>query len=110
MTRREVVLPGDPALPGYARAVLAVVEAIPPGKVLTYGDVAELLEAGGPRQVGAVMARYGAAVPWWRVVNAAGVLPPGLRGTAARQYRAEGTAYDESGERVRLRVARWDGG
>ena len=44
---------------------------------MTYGDVAEWLEEGGPRQVGRVMALYGGAVPWWRVVRADGALLPG---------------------------------
>ncbi|MGX1492446.1 alkylated DNA nucleotide flippase Atl1 [Streptomyces tendae] len=58
------------ALPEYAERVLEVAELIPPGRVMTYGDVAEWLEEGGPRQVGRVMALYGGAVPWWRVVRA----------------------------------------
>ncbi|MEU0353572.1 DNA-binding protein, partial [Streptomyces sp. NPDC006237] len=31
---------------------VAVAALIPPGRVMTYGDVAEWLEEGGPRQVG----------------------------------------------------------
>ena len=46
-------------LPRFAALVLEVVDLVPPGKVLTYGDVAEYLGEGGPRQVGAVMSRYG---------------------------------------------------
>lgn len=76
---------------------------------MTYGDVAELLEDGDARQVGVVMARSGPGVPWWRVVNASGKLPPRLRVEAARRYAAEGTAYDISRERVNLNEARWDG-
>lgn len=109
MARHDLVLTADPALPEFVRLVLAAVRAIPAGKVMTYGDVAEFVEVGGPRQVGAVMARHGGMVPWWRVVNATGRLPESLRGEAARRYGAEGTAYDESRERVNLRTARWDG-
>lgn len=83
--------------------------AIPAGQVLTYGDIAQLLESGGPRQVGAVLARHGAGAPWWRVVNASGMLPPDLRGEAAREYARERTPYDIDRERVSLAVARWDG-
>ena len=43
-------------LPEYAERVLDVAERIPPGRVMTYGDVAEWLEEKGPRQVGRVMA------------------------------------------------------
>ncbi|MEK2475132.1 MGMT family protein [Streptomyces noursei] len=87
-------------LPDYAERVLGVVELIPPGRVMTYGDVAEWLKdeehpqgpaPGGPRQVGRVMALYGGAVPWWRVVRADGTLLPGSELRALAHYRDEGT-------------------
>jgi alkylated DNA nucleotide flippase Atl1 len=53
----------------YAELVLSVVEQIPPGQVATYGDIAEIVGRGGPRQVGHVMALLGGGVPWWRVVR-----------------------------------------
>lgn len=109
MTQPGVVPAADPDARAYVREVLAVVESIPRGKVMTYGDIAEYLEDGGPRQVGAVMARHGGAVPWWRVVNASGALPPQLRGEAALHYEQESTPYDKTRERVNLRTARWDG-
>jgi alkylated DNA nucleotide flippase Atl1 len=56
----------------YTELVLSVVEQIPPGQVATYGDIAELVGRGGPRQVGHVMAQFGGGVPWWRVVRADG--------------------------------------
>jgi alkylated DNA nucleotide flippase Atl1 len=93
----------------FVRRVLELVASIPAGRVMTYGDIAEYLEDGGPRQVGAAMALYGSEVPWWRVVNAAGALPPHLRGEASVQYELECTPYDKSSERVTLRLARWDG-
>lgn len=34
------------ALPEYAERVLEVAELVPPGRVMTYGDVAEWLEEG----------------------------------------------------------------
>ncbi|HEU5429905.1 MAG TPA: MGMT family protein [Actinocrinis sp.] len=109
MTQPSLVPAADPDAPAYARRVLAVVRSIPRGKVMTYGDIAEYLEDGGARQVGAVMSRHGSGVPWWRVVNASGALPPQLRGEAAQHYAEEGTPYDKSRERVNLRAARWDG-
>jgi alkylated DNA nucleotide flippase Atl1 len=105
------------ALPAYAERVLDVAERIPPGRVMTYGDVAEWLEEGGPRQVGRVMALYGGAVPWWRVVRADGVLLPGHELEALGRYRAESTPLKEAGRtaeghlpRLDMRRARWDGG
>ncbi len=104
-------------LPEYAERVLAVAEEIPPGRVMTYGDIAEWLGEGGPRQVGRVMALYGGAVPWWRVVRADGGLLPGSELRALDHYRDEATplrAAARSAEghvpRIDMRRARWDGG
>jgi alkylated DNA nucleotide flippase Atl1 len=93
----------------YAEAVLGVVESIPAGTVMSYGDVAEYLGAGGPRQVGAVMARWGGAVPWWRVLKADGSPPPGHEAAALQHYRRERTPLRPGGTKVDLRRARWDG-
>lgn len=91
----------------FTEAVLDVVERIPPGKVLAYGDIAEYLGAGGPRQVGRVMALHGGAVPWWRVVHADGT--PALKeGRAVAALREDDTPM--RGERVDMHRARWDGG
>ncbi|WP_261989140.1 MGMT family protein [Streptomyces sp. uw30] len=104
-------------LPAYAERVLDVTELIPPGRVMTYGDVAEWLEEGGPRQVGRVMALYGGAVPWWRVVRSDGALLPGHELRALEHYRAEGTPLKEASRaaeghlpRLDMKRARWDGG
>ena len=96
-------------IPEFASAVLDVVELIPRGKVMTYGDVAEYLGRGGPRQVGNVMARWGGAVTWWRVLKADGSPPPGHETRALRRYRAERTPLRPSGTKVDLTRARWDG-
>lgn len=112
----EESLPVD-ALPEYAERVLEVAELIPPGRVMTYGDVAEWLGEGGPRQVGRVMALYGGAVPWWRVVRADGALLPGHELRALGHYHTEGTPLREASRsteghvpRIDMRRARWDGG
>ncbi len=84
------------ALPEYAERVLDVTESIPPGRVMTYGDVAEYLEEGGPRQVGRVMSLYGGGVPWWRVVRADGALLAGHELEALARYREEGTPLKEA--------------
>lgn len=99
----------------YEEAVLGIVDLIPAGKVLTYGDIAEILERGGPRQVGAVMSKGSADVPWWRVLRADGRPPQGLESTAVGHYREESTALRTAGRsagadgtRVDLRVSRWN--
>lgn len=89
----------------YVEAVLSLVERIPPGRVMSYGDIAGWLGVGGPRQVGAVMARYGGGVPWWRVVRTDGSLPRSHDTRAREHYWAEGTPL-RSG-RVVMRDARW---
>jgi alkylated DNA nucleotide flippase Atl1 len=97
---------GDPD--PYAELVLDLVERIPPGHVLAYGDVAEILAAGGgPRQVGRAMARWGGGVPWWRVVRASGHPATGHEREALRRLRAEGTPLAADGSRVVMAEARW---
>ncbi len=71
--------------------VLAVVEQIPRGRVMSYGAIAEVVGVGGPRQVGRVMALEGGGVPWWRVVRADGSLPDSHLPDALESYRVEGT-------------------
>ncbi|MCB5912209.1 MGMT family protein [Streptomyces pinistramenti] len=132
--------PAAAELPAFAERVLGVAELIPPGRVMTYGDVAEWLAGeappgtagtGGPRQVGRVMALYGGAVPWWRVVRADGALLPGSELRALAHYRDEGTPLRGTAQaatktarsagakgrgapaghipRLDMRRARWDG-
>jgi methylated-DNA-protein-cysteine methyltransferase-like protein len=72
--------------------VVAVVRALGFGEVSTYGDVAEV--ASLPRRarfVGHVLASHDDdKLPWWRVVNAAGRLVPGLEAEQSLLLRAEG--------------------
>ena len=70
--------------------VLCAVECVPAGRVVSYGDIAELVGTSA-RRVGAVMASAGPGVPWWRVVNAAGRLPDHLTTEASRYWAEEGT-------------------
>ncbi len=108
--------PEHAELPAYAERVLDVADLIPPGRVMTYGDVAEWLGDGGPRQVGRAMALYGSAVPWWRVVRSDGTLLPSHELRALEHYRAEGTPLREASRQAEghipkldMRRARWDG-
>jgi alkylated DNA nucleotide flippase Atl1 len=78
---------------------------------MTYGLIAEVvaesLHRGGPRQVGTTLARYGGAVPWWRVVNASGAPPAPWASEAVAHLRAEGCPLRPGSERVDLRRAVW---
>ncbi|PPK98765.1 alkylated DNA nucleotide flippase Atl1 [Kineococcus xinjiangensis] len=91
-----------------------MVDAIPAGRVLTYGDVGELAGDRGPRLVGTVLRRFGSRSPWWRVLRADGSAAPPLAATAVARWRAEATplrrrAADPADVRVDLAAARWDG-
>lgn len=86
--------------------MLGLVEQIPPGRVMSYGTIAELIGVGGPRQVGRVMSLEGGGVPWWRVVRADGGLPECHSGEALEHHRAEGTPLRTSGK-VDMRAAAW---
>lgn len=75
----------------FVEAVLEVVERIPSGRVMTYGDVGIAIGSEAPRAVGRVLALYGHAVSWWRVVPASGLPPQGHARIALPHYREEGT-------------------
>jgi alkylated DNA nucleotide flippase Atl1 len=79
------------AIDDFASRVLDVVDSIAPGTVMSYGDVAEYLGEGGPRQVGRVMALWGGGAAWWRVVHADGSLLRGHERAALARYEAEHT-------------------
>ncbi len=87
--------------------VLTAVDLIPPGHVVSYGDVAELVGT-SPRRVGAILGRHGATVPWWRVTNAKGELPSGILGRAAEHWREEGVETLPSGGGCRITRHRAD--
>ena len=103
----------SPPATDFAARVLDVVEAIPPGQVMSYGDIAEYLGEGGPRKVGRVMALWGGGVPWWRVVHADGSLLAGHERAALARYQDEGTplrtAPGGRASGVNMRKARWSG-
>ncbi|MDR7431129.1 MAG: MGMT family protein [Armatimonadota bacterium] len=83
---------------GFRERVLAVVAAIPRGRVLTYGEVAAL--AGRPRsarEVGWIAHASTDDLPWHRVVNRFGGLASGYAGGPGAQARA----LRQEGVRVR---------
>jgi alkylated DNA nucleotide flippase Atl1 len=91
----------------YVEAVLSLVETVPPGRVTTYGAVADAVGSRGPRAVGRVMAMHGGGVPWWRVVRADGTLPPSHDDEALARYREEGTPLRNAGRVDMARAAWW---
>ena len=74
----------------FEDAVVDVIERIPPGETVTYGEVAD--EAGFPgaaRAVGNTL-RTVPGLPWWRVITATGRLVPGLESEHTQRLRSEG--------------------
>jgi alkylated DNA nucleotide flippase Atl1 len=110
-------LPESPA--DFGAAVADVVRAIPPGRVMTYGDVAAVLGSKASRQVGRIMALEGSELPWWRVVRAGGLPAAGHEARALEHYRVERTPLiartaaagsadgSRSDWRIDMRRARW---
>lgn len=92
----------DPS--GFVELVLAVVESIPVGSVMSYGDVADYVGSHAPRQVGQVMARYGASVPWHRVLRSDGTPAPSVAHRQLALLAAEGVPIANG--RVAMREAR----
>ncbi|HYE66232.1 MAG TPA: MGMT family protein [Pyrinomonadaceae bacterium] len=96
----------------YRERVYEIVRRIPHGRVMTYGQIADILGEGyTPRTVGFVMhAADEETVPWQRVINAQGacstgrvLLPPDKQ---QRMLEAEGIEFDVRG-RCALERYRW---
>ncbi len=97
-----MVDPGPDAIESpFVAAVAAVIGALEPGEITTYGEVAA--EAGYPgaaRAVGNVLSAV-PGLPWWRVVTATGRLVPGHEAEHTARLRGEGVRV--VGGRVRVR-------
>jgi alkylated DNA nucleotide flippase Atl1 len=95
----------------YTEQVLDLVAQIPPGRVMTYGDVAWAFGRPGARAVGMVMRYHGSGVAWWRVLRAGGHPPTGHEDSARAHYEEEGIplvpADTPAGYRVDLGRAAW---
>jgi methylated-DNA-protein-cysteine methyltransferase-like protein len=94
-------------MPSLPERILACVEWRPPGRVMSYGDVAEYVGTRAVRMVGQVLARDGGTVPWHRVMRSDGTCAEHLRDEQLALLAAEGVPL--RGQRVDLAAARWDG-
>jgi alkylated DNA nucleotide flippase Atl1 len=90
-----------------AERILQCVEAIPAGRVMTYGDVAEFVGTRAVRMVGRVLSQDGGTVPWHRVVRADGTCAEHLYTEQRQRLLSEGVRF--RGDRVDLAGYRWDG-
>jgi alkylated DNA nucleotide flippase Atl1 len=93
----------------FAERVLALVDKVPRGYVVTYGDVARMVGTRSPRSVGQVLARWGAEVSWWRVVRADGTPPREHSAEAMPQLVRERVPLLSGRGAVDLTRARWKG-
>lgn len=85
-------------------AVRALVAAIPPGRVSTYGDIAEAAGLSSPRIVGWIMRTDSSDLPWHRVITASGEPAPHLATRQLELLRTEGVLAHDG--RVRLSEVR----
>ena len=95
----DTALPVSPDSAPFRARVLALVERIPAGRVMTYGQLATLAGSpGAARQVGYIMnAHAESALPWQRVINAQGAVSTDKLGFGDIQRNllvAEGIAFD----------------
>ncbi len=112
----------DPSLPNpqtYYEQVWQLVRQVPHGKVVSYGQIAQMLalpggvdpqdyKAFGPRWVGEAMAACPSDVPWQRVINSQGKIS--ARPGAERQRQLleeEGIPFVK--DKVDLKTYQWRG-
>ncbi len=95
----------------FLSQIFTVIHQIPPGKVSTYGEIAQM--AGYPgyaRHVGKALSNLpkGSTLPWFRVINSAGKIS--LQGDSfarqKKQLERDGIEVNGSG-RVNLKKYRW---
>ena len=87
--------------PKYRERVYSIVRRIPSGRVMTYGQIAELLGEGyTPRTVGFCMHASPDGTPWHRVLNAQGKCSTGRivlpHDKQQRMLEQEGVLFDKN--------------
>ena len=99
----------------YRERVFTIVREIPVGRVMTYGQIAEILGAGyTPRTVGYVMhAADTQNVPWQRVINSQGACSTGKMTLPVNLQQKiledEGVKFNKKG-RCDLKIYLWSPG
>jgi methylated-DNA-protein-cysteine methyltransferase-like protein len=96
---------------GYRERVYEIVKCIPRGRVMTYGQIAELLGEGyTPRTVGFAMHSSPEGIPWQRVLNAQGACSTGRvvlpQDKQQRLLEIEGVVFDKN-SRCDLKTFLW---
>ena len=109
-----------PTHENFRKRVLSLVARIPPGRVMTYGQLALLAGQPGPggaRLAGFVMGSLAGraqageeALPWQRVINAQGKVSThklGFGDVQEELLRSEGVEFDASGRCDLARLQWW---
>ncbi|MFC9894096.1 MGMT family protein [Nocardia sp. NPDC127579] len=94
-----------PTSDAQIESVRALVARIPPGRVATYGDIAEAAGLSTPRTVGWIMRTDSADLPWHRVLGAGGKPAAHLAQRQLQRLAEEGVPIRAG--RVDLRGARF---
>lgn len=86
----------------YRERVYRIVRKIPRGRVMTYGQLAEILGEGyTPRTIGFVMHGSDDKTPWHRVLNAQGACSTGRivlpHDKQQRMLETEGVSFNDNG-------------
>nr|WP_281361771.1 MGMT family protein [Nakamurella aerolata] len=98
------------------RRVYAIARLVPTGRVVSYGDIAGMLQV-NPRLVGRAMSLCddldtagpdAAPLPWWRVTSSTGGLPDRLLSRARTRWYAEHIAEKANGNGARITRHRAD--
>ena len=111
MSKEEFYTQQDVNDRNYRERVYDIVRDIPRGRVMTYGQIAEILGEGyTPRTVGFVMHAAYDGVPWQRVINSQGACSTQQLTLPENKQQllleSEGIISDEKG-RYSLKRYRW---
>lgn len=104
-------IPGKINDPKYRERVFEIVRQIPSGKVMTYGQIAELLGEGyTARTIGYTMHEAPEDVPWQRVINSKGGCSTAMMTMPLNKQQlileSEGIVFNEKGF-CDLNIYRW---
>ncbi|MEZ4620769.1 MAG: MGMT family protein [Caldilineaceae bacterium] len=111
--------PAPPNQPAYYEQVWDLARQVPPGRVVTYGQLAQLIappagfdpqeyKAWSPRWVGDAMAACPDDVPWQRVINAQGKISE-RPGSQRQRHLLEGEGIVFVNDKVDLKRYQWQG-
>nr|MDE0501356.1 MGMT family protein [bacterium] len=83
-------------VPDFEEAVLEVLDGLPEGEVISYGELAAAAGyRGAARAVGNLLRATAEPAPWWRVIRADGRLVAPDAGRQAEKLRAEGVTVED---------------